>query len=117
MLVYEPACEIAGTWLPLRTFIGGEGRTTMTFQTNLTVATLLAAGTLTLSSPPAVAQIVCNEWGECWHAHRHHEWGFNMHPYHWRWGEERRHGWHEHQGYGDWGGWHGHGWHGDDEQD
>jgi hypothetical protein len=80
----------------------------MTFRTNLTVATLLAAGTLTLSSPPAVAQID-HGYGP--------EWGFNMHPYHWRWGEEWRHGWHEHQGYGYWRGGDGHGWHGDDEQD
>jgi hypothetical protein len=62
----------------------------MTFRTNLNVATLLVAGTLTLSSPPAVAQIACNEWGECWHVQRHYgygpEWGFNMHPYHWRGG-------------------------------
>jgi hypothetical protein len=93
----------------------------MTFRTNLTVATLLAAGTLTLASPPAVAQIVCNEWGECWHVQRHYgygpEWGFNMHPNYGRWGEERRHGWREHQGYGYWRGGDGHGWHGDDEQD
>ena len=41
------------------------------------------------------------------------QWGYNMHPYHWRWGEERRHGWHEDQG-GYWRGWHG-GWHGDEQ--
>ena len=92
----------------------------MTFRTNLTVATLLAASTLALSSPPAVAQIVCNEWGRCWHPHRHYmyvygpQWGYNMHPYHGRWGEERRHGWHEDQGNGYWRGWHG-GWHGDQQ--
>jgi hypothetical protein len=73
----------------------------MAFRTNLTVATLLAASTLTLSSPPAVAQIVCNERGECWRAHGHYgyrpEWGY-MHPHHWHGGEEWRHGWHEHEG-------------------
>ena len=86
----------------------------MTFRTNLIVATLLATGTLTLSSPPAAAQIICNEWGRCWHPHMYHgygsEWG---HPR--RWGEERHHGWREHQGY-DWRGGHGNGRHGDDER-
>jgi hypothetical protein len=90
----------------------------MTFRTNLVVATLLAAGTLTLSSPPAVAQIICDEWGRCWHPHRHYGYGSEwMRPYHWRWGEERHHGRHEHQDYGYWRDGHGHGWHGDDEQD
>jgi hypothetical protein len=70
----------------------------MTFRTNLAVATLLAAGTLTLSSPPAMAQIVCDEWGECWQVHRHYGYGSEwMHPY-WRWGEERHHGWREQEG-------------------
>ena len=91
----------------------------MTFQTNPSVATLLAAGTLILS--------LRQRWHKSFamngvNAGRYigttgtvPSGGFNMHPYHWRWGEERRHGWYEHQGYGYWGGWQGHGRHGDDE--
>ena len=90
----------------------------MTFRTNLIVATLMAAGTLALSSPPAVAQIICNEWGRCWHPHRHYAYGTERtHPYLWRWGEERHHGWREHQRYGYWRNGPGHGWHGGDEED
>jgi hypothetical protein len=89
----------------------------MTFRTNLVVATLLAAGTLTLSSPPAVAQIICDEWGRCWRPQSHYGYGSEwMHPY-WRWGEERHHSWREQEGYGYGRGGHEHGWHGDDEQD
>jgi hypothetical protein len=86
----------------------------MTTHSRLIMAMLLAAGALILSSPPALARIICNEWGECWRVHEHYtyhpDWGFR--PYNWRGREEEPHGWREQEGSGYW-----RGGQGDGEQD
>lgn len=78
-----------------------------------------------LAATSAVADVVCNEEGDCWHVHGRAEYDpelrFAVHPDNWTWGEHE-HGhyrWREHEGQGYWRGgvWtdlgHGHG-HGQD---
>ncbi len=78
----------------------------MTTHRSLITATLLAASALTLSSPPALARIVCNEYGECWRVHGRYayrpDWGLPTRPYNWRWREEEPYGWREQEDRGYW---------------
>jgi hypothetical protein len=79
----------------------------------ITIA-LLTAGMLVVNAPAAMARIVCDEWGRCWHVHRYvqpyyPEYGWNYqpyppYPYQQRWHGEGYGGWAEHEGHGHWGG-------------
>jgi hypothetical protein len=59
-----------------------------------------------MSSLSASARIVCNEDGDCWHAHE--DFAFppgvhvEIHPDNWHWREGERHTWKEHEGRGYW---------------
>jgi len=63
-----------------------------------------------LASTSARAAVICNEDGDCWHAHEAYQYpagvGVVVHPDDWRWDGDRYH-WHEHEGRGYW---HGGGW-------
>jgi hypothetical protein len=80
----------------------------MTTHSRLITATLFATSALALSSPPALARIVCNDQGQCWRVHGHYE-----HRPDWGWREQEGRGyWHGGHGYGYWHGGHGEGdWH------
>jgi hypothetical protein len=72
----------------------------------LTVAALMAAGGLALTTASASAAIACNGEGECWHTHRDYtyrpEFGVVVHPNGWRWGATDHYTWREHTGRGYW---------------
>src|SRR5260370_8064092 len=78
----------------------------MTLLKRLIALTFLATSALALSSPAALARIVCNDEGACWHVHGDYgyrpEWRPAIPPWRWREGEHRH--WREHQdeGRGDW---------------
>lgn len=74
--------------------------------TKLAAATIVAAAGLTLVASNAMAAVVCNQEGECWHTSRHYdyhpEFGVSIHPNNWRWGHDDHYRWHEHHGRGYW---------------
>ncbi|HTQ12399.1 MAG TPA: hypothetical protein VMH86_00885 [Rhizomicrobium sp.] len=67
---------------------------------------LLGASALALTATSASAEIVCNQWGECWHVRHHYayrpEFGLVVHPDDWRWRAGEHYRWHEHHGRGYW---------------
>ncbi len=72
----------------------------------LATAAIVTAATLALTTPSAMAWIVCNGEGECWHTHHRwtyrNEWGVVVHPDTWRWTPGAHFVWHEHPGRGYW---------------
>jgi hypothetical protein len=69
-------------------------------------AALLAGGALAYSATGALADVVCNDHGECWHTHDHYSYpptaGVVIHPDDWRWRDSDHYQWHEHDGRGYW---------------
>jgi hypothetical protein len=78
----------------------------MKLMSKVAAVSLLALGTLAVSSRSASAAVVCNAEGECWHVHHHYgyrpEFGLVVHPDHWRWGPNDHYVWREHAGRGYW---------------
>ncbi len=79
----------------------------MNMFTKLAAATVLAAGAMAVTATSALADIVCNQEGECWHVRHHHyeykpEFGLVVHPDSWRWGHDEHFVWREHTGRGYW---------------
>ena len=72
----------------------------------LAVAAALGLTFVTAGATAASAEIVCNNEGACWHAHRHYdyrpEYGVVVHPDDWRWGPNDHYAWREHRGRGYW---------------
>jgi hypothetical protein len=73
---------------------------------NVTFAALIGAGALVMATTNASARIVCNEDGDCWHAHEDYdyrpEFKLTVHPDDWKWKEGGKYRWHEHEGRGYW---------------
>jgi hypothetical protein len=91
----------------------------MTLLRSLSVAALLAAGALVVAAPTALARVVCDDWGHCWHVHgRLHAyypgggWTYQPYPpyspYQYQWGWRQNGdvygGWGEQEGRGYWSG-------------
>lgn len=76
----------------------------------VTFAAAISVGALAFTAGNASADIVCNDDGDCWHAHEHYDYpagaGIVVHHDDWAWGPEARYRWREHEGRGY--------WHGDD---
>jgi hypothetical protein len=72
----------------------------------ISLAALLGAWGIGLSTSTASARIVCNAEGDCWHSHADYdyrpEFGLTVHPDNWKWKEGERHAWREHEGRGYW---------------
>jgi hypothetical protein len=72
----------------------------------LATAAIVAAATLALTTPSAMAWIVCNRDGQCWHARQRWvyraEYGVVVHPDTWAWRPGDRFVWREHPGRGYW---------------
>jgi hypothetical protein len=70
------------------------------------IAALFGAGALALTAGTAMADVVCNAEGECWHQRHHYdyhpEFGLTVHPDGWAWGPNDHYRWHEHHGRGYW---------------
>jgi hypothetical protein len=69
-------------------------------------AALIGAGALAISASAASAYVVCNNAGECWHAHNRYTYptgfGVVVHDDNWRWRHRDHYRWHEHDGRGYW---------------
>lgn len=69
-------------------------------------AALIGAGALALTATSASAYVVCNNAGECWHAHDRYSYpagfGVTVHDDNWHWRHHDRYRWHEHDGRGYW---------------
>ena len=69
-------------------------------------AVLLSAGAVVLSAGSASADVVCNDEGDCWHAHEHYTYPpsatITVHPDSWHWSGNEKFRWHEHEGRGYW---------------
>ena len=69
-------------------------------------AAILAAGAMAVTSSAALADVVCNGAGDCWHTHDHYKYdpgfGVVVHPDNWKWGDADHYRWREHEGRGYW---------------
>jgi hypothetical protein len=74
----------------------------------------VAGGALAVASVPALADVACNRYGECWRVHEHYTnypadlaitfhddawWEHHHHGYHWRADRPDGHGYYQH---GEW---------------
>lgn len=71
-----------------------------------TLAALMGASALAITSTGASARIVCNDDGECWHVKTDYdyrpEFRLTVHPDNWKWKDGEKYKWHEHEGRGYW---------------
>ncbi len=71
-------------------------------------AALVGASALLLASTGALADVVCNAEGDCWHIKNNSgykpEFKLHVHPDNWKWAEaeNKNHRWREHEGHGYW---------------
>ena len=70
---------------------------------------VLAAGAaISLTGTAAIADVVCNDEGDCWHVHVRHvyrpEYRLHVYPDDWNWSDEEAttYRWREHEGGGYW---------------
>lgn len=71
--------------------------------TTTALAVLLGAGTFAFTTAgSALADVVCNNDGDCWHVKDHYKYPsgvvITMHPDDWKWGDKDKNRWHEPEG-------------------
>jgi hypothetical protein len=75
----------------------------------IAIGAFLGASALAISATSASAYVVCNRYGDCWHARDRYAYptgfGIVVHDNNWRWRRDYAHRhwrWHEHDGRGYW---------------
>jgi len=70
------------------------------------LAAALGIGTVAFTAGSALADVVCNDEGDCWHVKQRPTYPsgvvVTVHPDDWKWGENEKFRWHEHEGSGYW---------------